>query len=88
MMGKRYKIDIIVYQIVVQTLETDDFRKAQRFYQHHTCMGSCYPQVYVEGEPLNIRKADKLFYSDSYRAAFYEGATLSKIVERKKGKRK
>ena len=80
----KYKIDIIMYQSVVQTLETDDFRKAQKFYQHHSSTGRCYPQVYLNGVPLNIRRADELFYSNGYRATFYAEATLSRTMADKK----
>ena len=74
--------------MVAHELETDDYKKARKFYQYHDSTWKCYPQVYVDGKPLTKAKADRLFYAGQFREIFYQDATLAKIQAAQRKKKK
>lgn len=57
----KYKIEVLVMGEVVRTAETDCPKEAKRIYWQTADSFEFYTQVYIDGLPITMQKANKLF---------------------------
>lgn len=56
----KYKTEVLVMGEVVRTAETDCPKEAKRIYWQTADSFEFYTQVYIDGEPITMQKANKL----------------------------
>ena len=57
----KYKIEVMVMGEVIQTFEMDDKKEAKRIYMRTADNFNFYTQVYIDGVPITMTKANKVF---------------------------